>query len=65
MVQQGTNVILETERLILRTWDEGDLDAYYQINQDQRVTEFLLITPTMEQVKEFIHGMNEQYEQLN
>ena len=24
MVQQETNVILETERLILRTWSEGD-----------------------------------------
>ena len=65
MVQQEANVILETERLILRIWSEGDLDAYYQINQDQRVTEFLLITPTMEQVKEFIHSMNEQYKQLN
>ena len=59
------NLILETERLILRAWESDDADSYYQINQDQRVTEFLLITPTMEQVKEFIHGMNEQYKRLN
>ncbi len=57
--------ILETERLILRTWNDDDLENYYQINQDQKVTEFLLVTPTMEQVKEFMHGMNEQYKELN
>ncbi len=65
MTQQNTSIILETERLILRTWSEYDVDAYYQINQDEKVTEFLLIMPTIEQVKTFIHDMNKQYKELN
>ena len=27
-------IIIETERLILRTWKKEDAEAYFQINQD-------------------------------
>jgi RimJ/RimL family protein N-acetyltransferase len=47
-------IIIETERLILRTWKEEDAEAYFQINQDPKVIEFLRGPLTMEQVKEFI-----------
>ena len=59
------SIILETERLILRTWEGDDIDKYYRINQDPKVTEFLLITPSIEQVDEFINSMNEQFKLLN
>lgn len=33
--------IIETERLILRTWNETDIDAMASIDQDPKVREFL------------------------
>ena len=33
--------MIETERLILRTWKKEDVDPYFQINQDPKVIEFL------------------------
>jgi RimJ/RimL family protein N-acetyltransferase len=50
--------IIETERLILRTWKTEDAEAYFQINQDPKVTEFLRGPLTMEQVKDFIIAVN-------
>ena len=50
--------IIETERLILRTWEKEDAKAYFQINQDPKVTEFLLGPLTMEQITGFIEEMN-------
>lgn len=52
--------IIETERLILRTWEKEDAEAYFQINQDPKVIEFLLGPLTMEQVNDFILQMNSQ-----
>ena len=31
--------ILETQRLILRTWKDEDLEAFFLINQDPKVLE--------------------------
>ena len=50
--------ILETERLILRTWRQEDADAYFQINQDPKVIEFLPGPLTMGQVNDFIPAAN-------
>ena len=50
--------IIETERLILRTWEKEDAKAYFQINQDPKVTEFLLGPLAMEQITGFIEAMN-------
>lgn len=50
--------IIETERLILRTWRKEDTDPYFQINQDLKVIEFLLGPLTMEQVNDFIPAIN-------
>lgn len=54
--------IIETERLILRTWKEEDVEPYYQINQDLKVLEYLPGPMTMEQAQHFIHDMNKQWE---
>lgn len=50
--------IIETERLILRTWKKEDTEAYFQINQDPKVIEFLRGSLTMEQVSDFIPAVN-------
>jgi RimJ/RimL family protein N-acetyltransferase len=54
--------IIETERLILRTWKKEDADVYFQINQDPKVIELLGGPLTMEQVNEFIDVVNLQQE---
>ncbi len=54
--------IIETERLILRTWKDEDADALWQINQDPKVIEFLLGCLTMKQVTEFMQACNESFE---
>ena len=50
--------IIETERLILRTWKKEDADPYFQINQDPKVMEFLCGPLAMEQVNDFIPAVN-------
>ena len=58
--------IIETERLILRTWNRQDAKAYYLINQDDYVMEFLpKPSLTMNQVNEFISKMNAQMTKHN
>ena len=52
------NFVIETERLILRTWRKEDADPYFQINQDPKVIEFLPGPLTMEQVHDFIPAVN-------
>ncbi len=46
--------IIETERLLLRTWKKEDAEPYYQMNQAPRVIEFLPKSLSMEEVKKFI-----------
>ncbi|KTC83459.1 GNAT family N-acetyltransferase [Legionella cincinnatiensis] len=56
--------IIETERLILRTWSAGDATEYYRINQDPKVIEFLKGSLTMKEVRDFISCMNKQFDEL-
>lgn len=56
--------ILETERLILRTWQPRDEDVYFTINQDPKVTAFLPGGLTREQVHTFIIRANHHYDVL-
>jgi len=50
--------IIETERLILRTWRKEDAEAYFQINQDPRVIEFVLGLSTLKQINDFMNMVN-------
>lgn len=56
--------IIQTERLILRTWEPEDAQAYYQINQDPLVIEFLRGALTMQQVNDFMAFMNKQCSEI-
>jgi RimJ/RimL family protein N-acetyltransferase len=56
--------IIETERLILRTWKNEDANAYYQINQDPKVIEFLKGSLTMKEVTDFISFVNKQFDEI-
>lgn len=49
--------IIETERLVLRTWNKEDAEEYFQINQDQKVNE-LRGALTIHQANEFMFTAN-------
>jgi RimJ/RimL family protein N-acetyltransferase len=56
--------VIETERLLLRTWKKEDAAEYYRINQDPQVIEFLRASLTMQEVNDFIASMNQQFDKL-
>src|SRR5579872_5469875 len=56
--------IIETERLILRTWKKEDVEPYFRINQDKKVIEFLGGSLTMEQINDFIPAVNRHQDEL-
>ncbi len=49
---------IETKRLTLSTWEDDDAKAYFNINQDPKVIEYLLGSLSMEQVRDFISMVN-------
>lgn len=51
-------IIITTDRLLLRTWDIEDREAYFQMNQDPKVIEFLRGPLSRKQVYDFIHAAN-------
>jgi RimJ/RimL family protein N-acetyltransferase len=57
--------IIETERLILRTWEKEDAGPYFHINQDPKVIEFLRGPLTVEQVNDFISATNLHQDKLS
>lgn len=56
--------VIETERLILRTWQDDDADEYFRINQDPKVIELLRGPLTMAEVEEFISSMNQLFNEV-
>lgn len=54
------NTIIETERLLLRTWASEDAELYYWINQDPKVIECLPGPLSHEEVENFITAKNTQ-----
>lgn len=59
------SIIIETERLLLRTWEEKDIEPFYSMNQDPKVIECLAGPMDIEQVKDFVKKMNTQQEERN
>lgn len=54
---------LETERLILRQWKNSDVEKFAQMNQDQRVIEFLRGAMSLEDCRKFIKKVEKHFEQ--
>ncbi|MGI4843139.1 MAG: GNAT family N-acetyltransferase [Janthinobacterium lividum] len=53
--------LIQTPRLLLRTWEAGDARAFWELNQDPRVTEFLPGPLTMAQAQAFVASQQELY----
>jgi RimJ/RimL family protein N-acetyltransferase len=54
--------IIETERLILRTWSNDDLHALYSINQDLKVMKYFPSLQSLDATKNFIDKMKFHFE---
>ena len=54
--------ILETDRLILRTWNDNDLQSMLAINQDPKVMEYFPDLQDLEMTKNFINRVNNHFE---
>jgi len=54
--------ILETDRLILRTWDDNDFQPMLAINQDPKVMEYFPELQDLEMTKNFIDKVNTHFE---
>ncbi len=46
--------IIETDRLILRTWNDDDLQPMFAINQDPKVMEYFPSLQDVDMTKNFI-----------
>ena len=55
-------VIFDTDRLKFRTWNDQDVEPYFQINQDSQVTEFLTGPLTYNQVFAFVFNANNHFD---
>ena len=55
--------VIETDRLILRTWRAEDAEAFYQLNQDPHVQEYLPFPWSRERATQFVADMNERFAQ--
>lgn len=54
--------ILETNRLILRTWEDSDLQQMFAINQDPKVMEYFPGLQSLEMTKHFIDKVNQHFD---
>jgi len=54
---------LETPRLILRDWEDKDLDPMYALNQDPKVMEYFPTLPDWLTTQRFIVGNQQQMQQ--
>ena len=54
-------MILETPRLILRTWEESDVEPMSLISADPKVMEFFPSTQSPEETKLFINKIQKHH----
>jgi RimJ/RimL family protein N-acetyltransferase len=53
--------VIVTDRLILRTWHDTDIDAYWRINQDSEVIELVREPMSRKEAEEFTTLANQQF----
>jgi len=54
--------ILETERLILRTWEDSDLQKMFEINQDPQVMEYFPSLQDLKTTKKLVERINNHFD---
>jgi len=54
--------IIETQRLLFRTWEDEDAGVFARINQDPKVIEFLRGPMTLMEAQNFIRANNQCFE---
>ena len=53
--------VIETDRLILRTWNDHDLQPMLAINQDPKVMEYFPSLQDLDMTKNFIDKVNTHF----
>lgn len=56
-------IIIETPRLILRTWEDADFEPMCRINQDPEVMRYFPDLQDRVETKQFIHKVNAHFDQ--
>jgi RimJ/RimL family protein N-acetyltransferase len=57
--------VIETERLLLRTWIKSDVEPLTAINQDPKVMEYFPSTIDRDSTKQFIERMNQHFDKYH
>ena len=52
---------IETPRLILRDWQESDIQPFYQMNSNKRTMEFFLNSLNEEESLAFYHRIKDEF----
>ena len=55
--------ILETNRLILRTWTDADIQPMFEINQDPKVMEYFPNLQSLETTTDFVNKAKQHFDQ--
>jgi RimJ/RimL family protein N-acetyltransferase len=53
--------LIETERLILREWQRGDLEVFAEINKDPKVLEFMPAPLNFQETAEWIERISQHF----
>jgi ribosomal-protein-alanine N-acetyltransferase len=61
VIHRNPMIKIETSRLILRKWQEQDLKAFSDINQDPKVLEFLLASRSIQETAEWIDQIKKHF----
>lgn len=56
-------IFIETQRLILRSYEEGDLPKFHRMNQDEKVMEFYPYSYDISETKNFINLQNQSMQE--
>lgn len=54
--------ILKSQRLGFRNWKDSDIEKLFALNSDKEVMEFFPYLPSLDQTKEFVKRMQNQFE---
>lgn len=62
MSTTAANIIFETERIIVRPYTKNDLHHFFRLNGDEDIMRYIRPAQTLEQTKEFLKRIVNDYE---